>query len=75
MSEFQIFPNMVITTCTAGANSFLPENKTIPDNSLVMGSPGKVVRTLSPEEVNALKGGAQHYVDNAHRFAQDLRQL
>ncbi|MCH8961054.1 MAG: M24 family metallopeptidase [Bacteroidetes bacterium] len=59
--------------CLIGANSFLPERKTIPDNSLVMGSPGKVVKTLSDQQKKMLELSAAHYVQNAKRFRDELK--
>ena len=61
--------------CLIGANSLIPEGKTIPDRSLVMGSPGKVVRELSDEEVARLLYSAQHYVDNATRYRTLLEEI
>lgn len=61
--------------CLIGAHSLIPEGKVIPDNSLVMGSPGKVVRELGPEQVAMLKGSAQVYVDNWKRFKSGLRRV
>jgi carbonic anhydrase/acetyltransferase-like protein (isoleucine patch superfamily) len=63
--------------CLIGANALITEGKTIPDRSLVLGSPGKVVRTLSGDEVTQLREIAAHYVENARRYlvhlAPDLR--
>lgn len=61
--------------CIIGARSLITENKVIPDNSMVMGSPGKVVRTLSDEEVRTLENAASHYVDNARRYLRSLRRI
>ena len=61
--------------CLIGANSLIPEGKVIPDRSLVVGSPGRVVRQLSDEEVSNVRGIAQHYVDNAARYAKELEQI
>lgn len=58
--------------CLIGARSLITEGKEIPDNSMVMGSPAKVVRTLTPEEVQRLQWSAQVYVDNAKRFRSQL---
>lgn len=60
--------------CLIGANSLIPEGKTIPDRSLVMGSPGKVVRELTDDEVAHLLAAAQHYVDNALRYRDELAE-
>jgi carbonic anhydrase/acetyltransferase-like protein (isoleucine patch superfamily) len=56
--------------CIIGANSLIPEGKVIPERSLVMGSPGKVVRELSDEEVARLLLAAQGYVANARRYRE-----
>ncbi len=60
--------------CLIGANTLIPEGKVIPDRSLVMGSPGKVVRELTDEEVARLLYSAKHYVENARRYAAQLEQ-
>ncbi|MEN8723233.1 MAG: gamma carbonic anhydrase family protein [Alphaproteobacteria bacterium] len=62
------------SNCIIGANSLIPEGKEIPDNSLVMGSPGKVVRELPPENADFLKLQAAHYVENAQRFKAGLKK-
>ena len=54
--------------CIIGAHSLIPEGKEIPDNSLVMGVPGRVMREVSTDEAEHLKELAQHYVDNSARF-------
>lgn len=61
--------------CIIGAHSLIPEGKEIPDNSLVMGSPGKVVKELKPEQVQLIKGSAQVYVENWKRFKKGLKPL
>ena len=60
--------------CIIGANSLIPEGKLIPERSLVMGSPGKVVRELTDEEVARLRLAAQGYIDNAQRYRALLVQ-
>jgi carbonic anhydrase/acetyltransferase-like protein (isoleucine patch superfamily) len=59
--------------CLIGANTLITEGKEIPDNSMVMGSPGKVVRTLDDSAVQMIKASAAHYVENWKRYARDLR--
>lgn len=59
--------------CIIGARSLIPEGKVIPDRSLVMGTPGKVVRQVSDEQVQMLTQSAAHYVDNHRRYAAGLR--
>jgi len=61
--------------CIIGANTLITEGKQIPDGSLVMGSPGKVVRQVTPEEIVMLTAQAAHYVENARRYRQHLRRL
>lgn len=58
--------------CLIGANSLVPEGMIIPDGSLVMGSPAKVRRPLSEEEIGFLKLSADHYSDNGRAFKQDM---
>ena len=58
--------------CIIGANSLIGEGKEIPDGSLVMGSPGKVVRELTEAQKRMLEASAAHYVHNAQRYARDL---
>ena len=58
--------------CLIGAGALITENKEIPDRSLVMGSPGKVVRTLTEEEAAAIAHGAAHYVANWKRYSGGL---
>lgn len=61
--------------CLIGAHSLLPEGKEIPPNSLVMGAPGRVVRSLSEKEIEGLKLTAQHYVANWQRYVRGLKPL
>ena len=61
--------------CLIGANALITEGKVIPDGSLVMGQPGKVVRSLEPGQIAALEASAEHYVQNWKRFAAELRVL
>lgn len=60
--------------CLIGANALIPEGKVIPDNSLVMGSPGKVVREISAEMAEGLARSAKNYVKNWRRFAAGMRE-
>ncbi|MFZ2290603.1 MAG: gamma carbonic anhydrase family protein [Halopseudomonas yangmingensis] len=59
--------------CIIGANALIPEGKEIPDGSLVVGSPGKVVRSLSEPQKKMLEASAAHYVHNAARYRRDLK--
>ncbi|HHX88909.1 MAG TPA: gamma carbonic anhydrase family protein [Paracoccus sp.] len=61
--------------CLIGAGALVTEGKEIPDGSLVMGSPGRVVRALDAEAIGRLKGSALGYQANARRFAGGLRAI
>ena len=59
--------------CLIGANTFIPERKTIPDDSLVMGAPGKVVRQVSAEQRAGFQRIPALYVANWKRYKAELR--
>ena len=61
--------------CLVGAGSVVTEGKEFPDGSLILGSPAKAVRLLSEQQIARIRAGAAHYVDNARRFAQQLKRL
>lgn len=61
--------------CLVGAGALVTEGKEIPDGSLVLGSPGKVVRQLDAQAIQRLKASAIHYQENAARFASTLTPL
>ena len=61
--------------CLVGANALVTEGKEFPDNSLIVGAPAKVVRSLDATAVEALARSAAHYVDNARRFKRELKPL
>lgn len=58
--------------CLIGAGALVTEGKHIPDNSLVVGAPGRVVRTLEEAAIAGLRRSAEAYVANARRFAAGL---
>lgn len=60
--------------CLIGAGALVTEGKEIPDGSLVVGSPAKVVRTLDKPAIASLAGSADGYVRNWRRFARELDQ-
>ena len=71
-----ILNNVVIgKECLIGANTLIPEGKVIPDRSLVLGSPGKVIRTLTDEDVDRLRRTAAHYVENWQRYSDTLELI
>lgn len=61
--------------CLIGAGALVTEGKEIPDGSLVMGAPGKVVRALDADAIEALRTGARHYQQNMRRFRAGLREV
>ena len=56
--------------CVIGAKSLITENKEIPDNSLVVGSPGRVIRKVTDEEVKAIKENAIRYQENWKKYSK-----
>ena len=61
--------------CLVGAGALVTEGREFPDGSMILGSPAKVVRQLTPEQIEGLRQSAQHYKTNAQRFAKTLRPL
>lgn len=61
--------------CLVGARSLITEGKEFPDNSMILGAPAKVVRTLAPGQIEMLKASAEVYVQNWRRFAKGLAPL
>lgn len=61
--------------CLVGAGALITENKVFPDNSLILGSPAKIVRTLSPEEINQIYTSAQHYVKRGQEFKTACKKV
>ncbi len=61
--------------CIIGAKALLTENMVIPDNSLVVGAPAKVVKTLSDEQAAMLKLSALHYADRCQKFKTGLTEI
>jgi carbonic anhydrase/acetyltransferase-like protein (isoleucine patch superfamily) len=59
--------------CIIGAQALILENQKIPDSSLVVGSPGKIKKELSDQEIEKLKFYSQHYIDKIARFKKSLR--
>ncbi len=58
-----------------GAGSLVTEGKEFPDGALIVGSPAKVVRMLTPEQIERLAWSAAHYVDNAERHRAALKRI
>ena len=58
--------------CIIGANAMVTENKVIPDNSLVIGSPGKIVRQITKDEVKLITENAIHYQKNWKKYSRSV---
>ena len=61
--------------CLIGAGSLVTEGKEIPDGSLVLGRPGRVMRSLTPEEIALNTWIAEHYVERAGRYRKGLKPI
>ncbi|HWH82323.1 MAG TPA: gamma carbonic anhydrase family protein [Burkholderiaceae bacterium] len=61
--------------CLVGAGALVTEGKEFPDGSMILGSPAKVVRQLTPEQIAGLQRSAEFYVANARRFAASLKKI
>ena len=58
-----------------GAGAVVTEGKEFPDGSLILGAPAKAVRSITPEQVERLRFGALHYVENAERHRRQLKRI
>jgi carbonic anhydrase/acetyltransferase-like protein (isoleucine patch superfamily) len=61
--------------CLVGAGALVTEGKEFPDNSLIIGTPAKAVRTLSEEDIARLRGNADNYVKRGQFFKQNLKRI
>ena len=61
--------------CLVGAGSLVTEGKQFPDGCMILGSPARVIRQLTPEQIEDLKMSAQHYMDNARRYKTGLKRM
>jgi len=61
--------------CLVGAGALVTEGKEFQDGSMIIGSPAKVVRSLTPEQLQGLRLSADHYVANAQRFKATLHKI
>ena len=65
----------IAKNCLVGACSLVTEGKTFPENSLIMGSPAKVIRQLSEKEIEGITKSAQWYQENMKRFKSDMKAI
>lgn len=61
--------------CIVGAGSVVTEGKEFPDNSLIVGSPAKAIRTLDAEQIAKFQTIPPHYVDNAKRHGRKIKKI
>jgi carbonic anhydrase/acetyltransferase-like protein (isoleucine patch superfamily) len=61
--------------CLVGAGALVTEGKEFPDGSMIVGSPAKVVRELTPEQIEGLRESARVYMQNARRFKAGLKKI
>ena len=61
--------------CLVGAGALVTEGKEFPDNSLIIGSPAKAVRTLSDEQITGLEMSAETYARRGAHFRQQLKRI
>lgn len=61
--------------CLVGAGSLVTEGRVFPDNSLILGSPAKLVRTLSDDEINQLQQAAAIYIQRGQEFKTELTRI
>ena len=61
--------------CLVGACALVTEGKEFPDGTMILGSPAKAVRQLSPEQIAGLERSAGHYIDNARRYRSGLKKI
>lgn len=59
--------------CLIAAGALIPPDKVIPDGSVVMGSPGKIVRSVTDRDLALIEGAARHYAEKALAYRQALR--
>ncbi len=59
--------------CLIGAKALIAENKEIPDNSLVMGMPGKIKGEVRPEQAERMRWGTARYVEKWRQFAREMQ--
>ncbi len=61
--------------CLVGAGSLVTEGKVFPDGSMIVGSPAKVVRELTPEQIEGIRQSAKHYIANAKNYQTKFKKL
>jgi carbonic anhydrase/acetyltransferase-like protein (isoleucine patch superfamily) len=62
-------------SCLVGAGALVTEGKEFPDGSMIIGSPAKAVKTLTPEQITGIEEIAQRYIKNAQRYIKTLKKI
>ena len=63
------------SNCIVGAGAVVTEGKVFADNSLVVGAPARVIRTLDEKAREMIRGGADIYVRRSQEYAQNVRKI
>ncbi len=66
---------VIAENCMVGANALITENKSFAEGSLIIGAPARVARELSDEEIHSIGAAAEHYVENAARYRDNLHAI
>ncbi|MBS0532763.1 MAG: gamma carbonic anhydrase family protein [Proteobacteria bacterium] len=61
--------------CLVGAGALVTEGKSFPDNSMIVGSPARAIRTLDDKLIAMIRGGADHYVKRSQEYAKGLKRI
>ena len=61
--------------CLVGAGALVTEGKEFPDGSMILGTPAKVVKTLTAEQIAGIHDISERYVKNAQRYQQTLKKI
>lgn len=61
--------------CLVGAGALVTEGKEFPDGSMIIGSPARAIKSLTPEQIEGLRRSAEHYIENARRYRQGLKKI
>jgi len=61
--------------CLVGAGALVTEGKSFPDNSMIVGSPARAIRTLDDKMLAMIRGGADHYVKRSQEYAKGLNRI
>ena len=75
MGAIMLTGSKIGSNCIVGAGSVIPEGKSFPDNSLIVGTPGRVIRTLDDKAADAIREGADSYVERAKQYPKGLKRI